>query len=103
MTATAAHTSTRRADGPPHASLNLTPLHEIAAALGISERRVQKLLQTGFAKLKADGQLDNFYTLVRSAQVARSQRLAQEAEAEADFHPVLQCTSFECNPSAWGL
>lgn len=103
MTATAAHTSTRRADGPPHASLNLMPESEIAAALGISERRVRKLLQTAFAKLTAAGQMDNFFTLVQSAQVARSQRLAQEEAAAADFHPVLQCTSFECNPSAWGL
>jgi predicted transcriptional regulator len=90
-----------RTPGRPHTSLNLMPISDIANALGTTERTVQRLLRSSLDKLEAAAQLDNFYTLVRSAQVARSQREAQEEEATADFHPVLQCTSFECNPSAW--
>ena len=85
----------------PHASLNLMTRREIANQMGCDQRTIQRILKSAFQKLEAAGQLENFYILVRSAQLTRVQKAAQSEEDAADFHPVLQCTSIECNPSAW--
>lgn len=89
-----------RITGRPHTSLNLRPTSEIAAALNIPIRTVERTVHTAFSKLEAAGKLEDFYALVRSAQIARAYA-AEREEVEADFHPVVRCTSIECTPSAW--